>query len=99
MTKIFLGFIVFFLFAGMALAAVDLNSADEQALGSLKGVGPAKARAIVAERKNGPFRSLDDVGSRVKGIGPRMVAQWKKDGSASTLDAAAQPDAGSGTKK
>ncbi len=67
------------------MAAIDLNSADEQSLVGLKGIGPAKARAIVEERKrNGPFKSLDDVHARVKGIGPLTIAQWKKDGSAST---------------
>ena len=57
---------------------------DEAALDAIKGVGPAKAKAIVEERKkNGPFKSLDDVSARVKGIGEKTVAGWKKDGSVS----------------
>jgi competence protein ComEA len=94
MRRILSALLVFFLAVGTAMAAIDLNSADEQALVGLKGIGPAKARAILDERKrNGPFKSLDDVHARVKGVGPLTIAQWKKDGSASTLDAAPQPGA------
>jgi competence protein ComEA len=81
--------------ANAAWAAVDLNTADEQALRSLKGVGAVRAKAIVEERqRNGPYQSIDDVVGRVKGIGPATVAQWKKDGSASALQTApaAVPD-------
>jgi competence protein ComEA len=93
MNKILLAVVGFFIAAGMAGAAVDLNSADEQALGALKGVGTVRARAIVDERKkNGPYKSIDDVSARVKGIGPATVAQWKKDGSASAAPMA--PPAG-----
>jgi competence protein ComEA len=91
MRRIVLALLVFFLAVGTAFAAIDLNSADEQALVGLKGIGPAKAKAIIEERnRNGPFKSLDDVHGRVKGIGPLTIAQWKKDGSAITLDAVPQ---------
>ena len=87
---------VWLLFAASAAwAAVDLNSADESALRSLKGVGAVRAKAIVEERqRNGPYKSIDDVVGRVKGIGPATVAQWKKDGSASAMGAVpvAAPD-------
>ena len=80
--KLLLALIAFVLSAGFAFAAVDINSADEAGLDAIKGVGPAKAKAIVDERKkNGPFKSLDDVAARVKGIGEKTVAGWKKDGS------------------
>lgn len=83
MQKLILALVAFFMSIGMAFAAVDLNTADEAALDGLKGVGPVKAKAIVDERKkNGPFKSVDDVQARVKGIGPATVAGWKKDGSA-----------------
>lgn len=84
MKKILLALVAFFLSVGFAFAAVDINSADEAGLDAIKGVGPAKAKAIVEERKkNGPFKSLDDVAARVKGIGEKTVAGWKKDGSVS----------------
>ena len=82
MKKILLAIVAFFMTVGMAFAAVDINSADEKGLDAIKGVGPAKAKLIVDERKkNGPYKSLDDVATRVKGIGEKTVAGWKKDGS------------------
>lgn len=61
----------------VAFAAVDLNSASETELDGLPGVGPAKAKAIVADRQeNGPFKSVDDL-KRVKGIGDKMLDKLK----------------------
>lgn len=79
------GFLVILLaWASLAFAAVDINSANEAELDKIKGVGPAKAKAIIEERKkNGPFRDLDDVAARVKGIGDKTVATWKKSGEVS----------------
>ena len=90
MNKILLALAAFLMTIGMAFAAVDINSADAAGLDAIKGVGPAKAKAIVEERKkNGPFKSLDDVATRVKGIGDKTVAGWKKDGSVSVGGGAA----------
>lgn len=53
---------------------VDINTADAETISAeLKGVGLAKAKAIVEYReKHGPFKSPDDL-SLVKGIGERTV--------------------------
>ena len=53
---------------------VNINTADAKTISAeLKGVGLAKAQAIVEYReKHGPFRSADDL-SLVKGIGERTV--------------------------
>jgi competence protein ComEA len=53
---------------------VDVNTADAETISAeLKGVGLAKAKAIVEYRqKHGPFRSADDL-TLVKGIGDRTV--------------------------
>jgi competence protein ComEA len=71
-----------FLSAFLALpawAAVDINTASQSELESVKGIGPAKARAIVDYRqKNGPFRSLDDL-DKVKGFGSASVAKLQGD--------------------
>jgi competence ComEA-like helix-hairpin-helix protein len=92
MKRILLALFAFFVTCGLAFAAVDINSADETALDAIKGVGPAKAKAIVEERKkNGPFKSLDDVAARVKGIGDKTVAGWKKDGSVSITGGTSAP--------
>lgn len=70
---------LFLFFAGAAFAAVDLNSADQQQLESVKGIGPAKAKEIIDYRKkNGHFKSVDDL-KNVKGFGEKSVNRLKKD--------------------
>lgn len=65
----------------ITLAAVDINSANEAQLESLPGIGPGKAKAIVAERQaNGPFESVDDL-RRVKGIGEKTIAELRAQAS------------------
>lgn len=53
---------------------LDLHRADTEALQVLPGIGPARARAIVAARCRRPFHSLADL-RRIRGIGPRTVAR------------------------
>ncbi|MBY4895605.1 helix-hairpin-helix domain-containing protein [Cupriavidus sp. AU9028] len=66
---------------GDALAAVDINRADEAALTGLKGIGPALAHRIVQARdKDGPFRDGGDLSGRVKGIGSRLLARLQQEG-------------------
>lgn len=64
------------LFAGQ----VNINTADAETIAAeLNGIGPSKAKAIVAYRtKHGPFRSVDDL-SLVKGIGERTVERIRAD--------------------
>lgn len=53
---------------------LNLNAATEAELLRLPGIGPAKARAIVAYRQSrGPFASVEGV-LRVPGIGPSTLA-------------------------
>ena len=62
--------------AGSALAAgalVDINTADQKALESLPGVGPATAKEIVKGR---PYKSVDDL-ANVKGIGKSKLEKIK----------------------
>ncbi|EYS88501.1 hypothetical protein CF68_34940 [Cupriavidus sp. SK-4] len=72
------------LFAGgAAYAAVDVNTADEAALSSVKGVGAATARNIIDERnKRGPYKDAADLAERVSGIGPKSVAKLQDAGLA-----------------
>ncbi|GGG55954.1 ComEA family DNA-binding protein [Paenibacillus radicis (ex Gao et al. 2016)] len=56
---------------------LDINRATLEQLKGLKGIGPAKAQAIVNEREQrGFFNSADDL-LRVKGIGPKLLAGLK----------------------
>lgn len=70
-------FVVFSLLcAPLTVAAepVNINTADAQTLAAaMKGVGPDKAAAIIAyRRQHGPFKSIDDL-KAVKGIGDKTV--------------------------
>jgi competence protein ComEA len=59
---------------------VNINKADAQTIAEeLKGIGLAKAQAIVDYRqKHGPFKSPDDL-SLVKGIGERTLTAIRRD--------------------
>ena len=50
---------------------IDVNSSSQAALESLPGIGPVIAARIIAGR---PYRRIDDL-IRVKGIGPKRLAQ------------------------
>jgi len=52
---------------------VDINSASEEELDKLPGVGPARAKAIIAHR---PYNGKDDLTQR-KVIPPNVYAQIK----------------------
>jgi competence protein ComEA len=52
---------------------VDLNSATQEQLDTLPGIGPVTAAAIIAWRDaNGRFSSVDQLGD-VEGIGPARL--------------------------
>jgi competence protein ComEA len=69
MKRVALLFAALLAYAGLAFAAVNINSATKEQLESLDGVGPVKAQAIIDYRKkNGPFKKLEDV-KNVDGIG------------------------------
>lgn len=55
---------------------LDINTAPPQVLSVLPGLGPTLLGRIVAARGERPFRSLDDLDRRVKGVGPKTVAAW-----------------------
>ncbi|MEY4513655.1 MAG: hypothetical protein RLZZ450_5777 [Pseudomonadota bacterium] len=57
--------------------AVDLNTADESALLDLPGIGPARARAILAYRSaHGRFRSISQL-LQIRGIGRALLKQLR----------------------
>ncbi len=77
MKKLMLAVLLSALFAFPVWAVVDINSATPSQLETVKGIGPAKAKAIVDYRdKHGAFKSLDDL-ANVKGFGKASVAKLK----------------------
>ncbi|WP_109483972.1 helix-hairpin-helix domain-containing protein [Paraburkholderia sp. C35] len=68
---------------GQAFASVDVNTANESALRGIKGIGPAKAKAILDERAaHGPFKDTTDLSKRVKGFGGHTVERLQAEGLA-----------------
>ena len=54
---------------------IDLDIASQEQIESLRGIGPAMAKRIVADRDSlGPFGSLKGF-ERVRGIGPKLAAK------------------------
>ncbi|KQN77959.1 DNA polymerase III subunit alpha [Duganella sp. Leaf61] len=86
-----------------AFAQVDVNKADAAALDSVNGIGPAKSKAILEERKKGEFKDWNDFQQRVKGVGEKnalklsaagLVVNGKgKDGAAVAAGTPAKPKA------
>lgn len=62
-------------------AQVDINTATEVQLQTVKGIGAARAKQIVDERtKNGPFKNSADLATRVKGIGEKSATKMISNG-------------------
>ena len=79
MKKLLWVLIALFTFSGMAMAAVNLNTASKAELEAVKGVGPKKAEAIITYReKNGPFKTVDGL-KNVNGFGEKSVAKMRSE--------------------
>ena len=77
MKKTIIGLVSSLLFSFSAFAAVNLNTATQAELEAVKGIGPAKAKAIMAYRdKNGGFKSVDEL-AKVKGFGKASASKLK----------------------
>ncbi len=62
-----------------AYAAVNINTATQSELEAVKGLGPAKAKAIITYREaHGSFKSLDEL-DNVKGFGSSSVEKLKEE--------------------
>lgn len=64
--------------AGPSAAAegVNLNTATQEELVALPGIGPAKAKAIIDYRNAHPFKTVDEV-KNVRGIGDQLYDSLK----------------------
>jgi competence protein ComEA len=55
---------------------IDINRADWPELTQLPGIGKTTAQSIVKIRQaDGPFINLQDLEHRVRGVGPRTIAE------------------------
>lgn len=64
----------------LALAAIDVNKADQAALESVKGIGPKMSVKILAERKAGPFKDWPDFMNRIAGVGAKSAVKLSEGG-------------------
>ena len=78
MKKIILSLCMLFFFAVSAMAAVNLNTADQSALESINGIGPAKAQAIIEYRNHEKFETVDDL-MKVKGFGEKSMEKIRNE--------------------
>ena len=79
MKKVALLFAALLAYTGLAFAVVNINSATQDQLATLDGIGPVKAQAIIDYRKkNGPFKKIEDI-KKVDGIGEATYNNIKKD--------------------
>ena len=64
---------------GTAWSAVNINTATQSELESVKGLGPTKAKAIIAYReKNGQYKSVDEL-DQVRGFGKSTIDKLRSE--------------------
>lgn len=73
--KVIAGFLVLATSTLFGMSLNQLNSVSKTELMEIKGIGEAKAAAIMKARK---FKSFDDV-LNVKGVGEKLVSNIKND--------------------
>ncbi len=66
--------------ASIAMAAVDVNKADQAALESVKGIGTALSTKIMNERKASNFKDWPDLMDRIVGVGPKSAVRLSEAG-------------------
>jgi len=68
--------------SGLAVATpINVNTATQSELESIKGIGPSKAKTIIAERLDGGhFQDANDLQKRVRGIGMKSVEKMVDNG-------------------
>ena len=82
-----------FLLASAVHAGVEINTANEAELDSVRGLGPASTQRILNAREAGSFEDWEDVMKRVKGIRRATAEKLSADGltvNGKSLDESAQ---------
>lgn len=66
--------------AATAFAAVDVNTASQADLDSIKGIGPGTSGKLLEQRKSAKFKDWADMIQRVPGIGDKRAAKLSAEG-------------------
>jgi competence protein ComEA len=66
--------------AHLSVFALEINQANEAELDSIKGMGPAMTRKVLAARTERLFMNWTDLMSRVTGIGKAKAQQFSDQG-------------------
>lgn len=74
--------------------ALDVNTANEAELDSIRGLGPSATARILVAREKGLFKDWADLMQRVKGIKPRTAAKLSAAGLSVNQQPYAAPDSG-----
>ena len=64
----------------LSVSALEINQANEAELDSIKGMGPAMTRKVLAARADKPFTNWKDLMARVAGIGKAKAQQFSEQG-------------------
>lgn len=71
----FLALLLIMPLSAFSAGTIDINTADRAALMQIKGVGEARAEAIINYREQyGPFMSIDEL-TEVQGIGQKTLEE------------------------
>ena len=71
--------VLFFIFSSVfSFAAVNINTASQKELMTLKGIGESKAKAIIDYRTKNRFKKKEDI-MNVKGIGQGIFDNIKNE--------------------
>jgi len=70
----------FISFNAIANTLIDANTATEEQLQSIAGIGPMTAQRIIQARQRKPFKDLRDFADRVPGVGPKRLKQYSEAG-------------------
>ena len=63
------------MWCSQAFAAVEINTANEAELDSVRGFGPSSTARVLKAREDGPFHNWADLMLRVKGIRASTAAK------------------------
>ena len=73
-------FLLLSLATTFAMAALDVNTASDAYLDSVKGIGPGTSGKMLEQRKAGKFKDWSDLIARVPGIGEKRAAKLSNEG-------------------